>query len=88
MNARDYITDLFKTYGGMTQQQAGEMVEIQKATFPTAWPVTLDVAQYSTSDLMTTPEKGGRMPGPMNEVKQVLDSKDHVCRTDSCLGHR
>ena len=48
---RDYVLNLFKTHGGLSDDDARNRVEISSATFPARWPDTFETAQTATHEI-------------------------------------
>ena len=49
---RDYVFNLFKTHGGLSDAEARNTVEISSATFPSLWPDTFETARSATHDVL------------------------------------
>ena len=89
---RDYVFNLFKTHGGLSDAEARNTVEISSATFPSLWPDTFETARSATHDVLAGALAASEANVPTSElpypIRQVHESQlnpQHRCVGEKCV---
>jgi len=88
---RDYVLNLFKTHGGLSDDDARNRVEISSATFPARWPDTFETAQTATHELRASVVAAlgadfstDQLPYPIKQVHESQLNPEHRCVGEKC----